>query len=402
MQDDGKEKQVPRKRSFWTSLYTGLEITDYSVRAVQLSKDRHHQWMVERSGEWPLPPGVVVKGQVKQQDALVAELFRLVKDMGAKRKPVHLALPSQHAIVRQLLLPQLPPKALAKLVRYEVQQQNIFPFHDVIYDFVQSAEPAHQPPVSEVQSVLAPVLPTSGNREQQRWDRDGLSQAASSDRSWRQEALDETASAIAMPQTTSTGMSGAPIPTLAAVAVIGASLGMMQPYITAIRKTGLRLLSVENKALSLFRMLGRMDSTSVKGTFFAIHLQQDLAELNLYHQGLLMATRTMPISIPADPHPFGLTASEQMFQAFEQIAAELDKSFNYFRYSMGYREVTLSHILLSGDMPDLAGFAQYMRGRYPLKVELLRIGESIPWRSEALNATVYAVPIGLALKGDRS
>jgi type IV pilus assembly protein PilM len=112
----------------------GLDIGTSAVRAAQVGSGRGGRTL-QAFGQVPLPPGVVVDGEIRDQGALseaIAQLFKRIK-MPSKRAVIGVA--NQRVIVRQLDLPYLEEKELRASLRYLVADHIPMPVDDAELDF---------------------------------------------------------------------------------------------------------------------------------------------------------------------------------------------------------------------------------------------------------------------------
>lgn len=87
----------------------GLEVGSSAIRLAAVTRSRSGPTL-KRVGAVPLPPGVVVDGDVVDTVALTAATRDLVKAVKPGSKNVHLGVVSQRMVARQVDLPWVPPK----------------------------------------------------------------------------------------------------------------------------------------------------------------------------------------------------------------------------------------------------------------------------------------------------
>lgn len=132
---------------------TGMEITDTSVKWVQLLHHKNDPSVVQQYMIEPLDPGILHEGEIKEPAHFVHILQGMVQRMKVRTKRVHVALPSSQVMVKYMKMPDLPEKKLSEVIDYEVKHNMFFPFEDTIYDFVKWDAVNDQ---SDVMLVAAP------------------------------------------------------------------------------------------------------------------------------------------------------------------------------------------------------------------------------------------------------
>lgn len=108
----------------------GLDISDRSVKFIELRRVVNG-FAVGSFGEFAVPDGVIVDGEIRNE----AELVRLLRGAGIGKRPVVASLPDEHGVIRLLDLPDVPPRELAHAVRWEVEGLMPMPLHAVAYDY---------------------------------------------------------------------------------------------------------------------------------------------------------------------------------------------------------------------------------------------------------------------------
>lgn len=101
----------------------GLDISDLSVKAVQLKK-RKRGFILSSFGEFQVPPGVMERGQIKQEKELAAILKRVRSEVqGAKIQTPHViaSLPEEQAFLQVIQLPPMSSQDLEGAVRFEAE-----------------------------------------------------------------------------------------------------------------------------------------------------------------------------------------------------------------------------------------------------------------------------------------
>lgn len=120
----------------------GLDISDFSLKIAQLERVRKRLRLVA-FGEFPVPEGVVEKGQVKKEEELAGIIEKALKStQGAKvsTRYVVASLPEEQAFLQILQLPRMRLEEVPQAVLFEAE--NYIPYSiDTVYVDSQVVEP---------------------------------------------------------------------------------------------------------------------------------------------------------------------------------------------------------------------------------------------------------------------
>lgn len=123
----------------------GLDLSDLSLKICQLQKERGFLRLVS-FGEFPVKPGVIEQGEVKNEQELVAilkEAVKKVKGKSLRTRYVAVSLPEEKAFLQIIQLPRMKPEEIRKAVTFEAE--NYIPYSmDTVYVDFQVVEPAHE------------------------------------------------------------------------------------------------------------------------------------------------------------------------------------------------------------------------------------------------------------------
>lgn len=121
----------------------GLDISDLSLKIAYLK--RHGKgFKLHAFGEFPIAPGVIERGEVKQQDVLAQTIREAVKSFGTNLpgKQVVASLPEEQAFLQLLQLPRMKKEELEHAVRFEAENYVPHAIEKVYLDF-QVVRPFH-------------------------------------------------------------------------------------------------------------------------------------------------------------------------------------------------------------------------------------------------------------------
>lgn len=124
----------------------GVDVSQSSVKLVELSRDSTGEYTLERCGMELLESGWVVDGNIEKFDEVANVVDLLVKKTGAKAKNAALALPSSAVITKRIVLPAgLSEEEMEVQVEAEAHQYIPFAIEDVVLDFAVIGPNANTP-----------------------------------------------------------------------------------------------------------------------------------------------------------------------------------------------------------------------------------------------------------------
>lgn len=115
----------------------GLDISDLSLKIVKLKKSKKFLDLAS-SGEQPIKPGVIKKGEIKKEEDLVEiikDALTQVKGEKIKTKYVVVSLPEEKAFLQVIQMPRMSTEDLKSAVIYEAENYIPLPIEDVYLDF---------------------------------------------------------------------------------------------------------------------------------------------------------------------------------------------------------------------------------------------------------------------------
>ncbi|WP_458041947.1 MULTISPECIES: type IV pilus biogenesis protein PilM [Bacteria] len=121
-----------------TKTIVGLEITEQSVRAVEVSGGRTPTLLA--AGEVPLPPGAARDSEVLDPDAVAVAIRQLWSRAGISGKRVVLGIGSRRVLVREYSTQAMKPELLRQSLPFQVQDLLPVPVSQAVLDFYPYAE----------------------------------------------------------------------------------------------------------------------------------------------------------------------------------------------------------------------------------------------------------------------
>lgn len=116
----------------------GLEITEASIRAVELSRGKRPALVA--AGEVPLPPGVAKDSEVLDTDAVAMAVTQLWSQAGIKAKEVVVGVANRRILVREHSTPALRADLMRATLPFDVQDLLPVPPEQAVLDFYPVAE----------------------------------------------------------------------------------------------------------------------------------------------------------------------------------------------------------------------------------------------------------------------
>lgn len=114
-----------------------LDISDFSLKVARIKK-KGKFFSLASWGEIGLPPGVVIDGEIEEEDLLVKSIKELLEKIKGKRlgtKNVAISLPEKKAFIQVIRMPKLKEEELKKAVPFEAENYIPFPVSEVYFDF---------------------------------------------------------------------------------------------------------------------------------------------------------------------------------------------------------------------------------------------------------------------------
>jgi len=133
---DGTEfRRVGRLRGIGRSGTIGVDIDRGSIKAVQLQSSGGG-YVLQHVGYHRLPPGVIVEGEVADQNLLAAEIRDFWDAHSFKGKSITFGVSNQKVVVRLLDFPHMRPEDLQGAISFEAQDHIPMPLDEAVLDYV--------------------------------------------------------------------------------------------------------------------------------------------------------------------------------------------------------------------------------------------------------------------------
>lgn len=389
----------------WLPAYSslGMEITDQAIKIAHVESLNNREFRLKTWAVESLPRQCVVEGRIKDASRIVLALQSMIARLNPRTKKVHLIIPSEYVTVRLLKLPDIPAKHLKKLVDFEVKHSLHLPFENPYYDFIKlngMRQQVHKrSPLSIAKKTNFPSA-TSIQRNNKKQGDLSLLEAAPAYEGGAMERLDYFGG-DRMPVGTD--------PMLCDVMLVASSHDLIQEYASVVRTAGLQPLSIEIKALSLFRIIKFTQMIDERRTFVAIDINEDVTDISIFHNSQLKVAQSVRIHFDSSeaearangPVPFEHAELHRQFlDACNDLVNAIEHRMNFFRYSLNNRNQEFEYIVISGDAGCLQQIIEQLEARFTQKLVLMQTDRLVSdAESFARLLPSMAVPIGLALRG---
>lgn len=384
----------------------GLEITDSSIKMTELRLYKSKPPEIKAYHVEKLPKKAVEDGRILEPVTVTRALQTLTARVSQKTKFVHMVLPSQAIMVRFLKFPDIAHKDLVRLVDFEMKHHIHLPFDQPVYDFV------------KMNGTEAGRLTGHSSRRQKKIVHNKLPEASKSDDLFGQAAASKESGGLDLKGVgglfgdSRQAEEGPQVEeTQCEVMLVAAPRELVDEYMNAVKAANLKVSSLEIKALSLYRVIEYMDFADKQGTLLVLDINERLADMSIFHDGMLKITRTVPVSFSEKEEGGAASDIDQLFAAFSDpdadfrgscgdLAHELERLMNFYRYTLNNRSQEFSRLVLAGDVGRLNEIAGLLRERLQLEITMFYT-ERVQVQNMFQDLfPVYAVPIGLALRGN--
>jgi type IV pilus assembly protein PilM len=126
---------VGRLRGIGRSGTIGVDIDRGSIKAVQLQSSGGG-YVLQHVGYHRLPPGVIVEGEVADQNLLAAEIREFWDSHSFKGRSITFGVSNQKVVVRLLDFPHMRPEDLQGAISFEAQDHIPMPLDEAVLDYV--------------------------------------------------------------------------------------------------------------------------------------------------------------------------------------------------------------------------------------------------------------------------
>jgi len=370
----------------------GIEISDYAVKLAEICIPKRGQPVLTQSAVERLPEGAVTDGRIRERDEVLFALRKIVSRSRLRTRRAHVLLPGTLVTVRFMKMPDLPEADLRKVIDFEIRHNMHLPFDHPVYDFVKLSGSDH-PPRKKKQIKRKPKQTVPSGQTAQ-----GMVEAAA--------ALEPAFGARAIfAENDRPEAEDAP---QCDILLAAAPREQAIEYAEMIREAGLNIRSLEIKPFSLRRLLAGTQDFPAGGAVIVADVGENAADLSIFYGHALQITRNIPVNFGAREEiggdialsPFDMSDPDYSFRAAAfELADEIERLMNFYRYSLNHREHEFGCVLLAGDAPRLSEIGSLLAERLTPEVRMIEprvVSSPLPQFDRLFPA--LAVPIGLALR----
>ncbi|SDC46858.1 Tfp pilus assembly protein, ATPase PilM [Paenibacillus sp. UNCCL117] len=379
------------------SSYLGIEFTDSAVKLTELTIKKGAPPCITSCVLEPLPKHAIQDGKIVEPQEVVRTLQTAKARLSKRANRANICLPSQNVMVRFMKFPDIPLKELRQVIDFEIKHTIHLPFEDPVYDFVKLT--GHNNQRSPVKLLKREAAATKQMTVA------GREAAASAEGLFGSKNHDPFADLDKQSQ-------DKPEEELCDVMLVAVPRAMVEEYMALFKQAGIRLGSIEIKAMSLFRCL-QTEREQPQGTFLLIDVNETICDVNVFADSQLKISRNVQVAFGEEPSK---EPQEDSFSwlsdpadsgdsgfhhACSELAHELERLINFYKYTLNNRNEEFLVLYIAGDVKRLDEIAEYLQNRLSLKAAKLIVQADWdrPLRSIKLAPEAFAASIGLALRG---
>ena len=327
---------------FGSKKFSGIDFHNNFISCATIKLERGIP-VVQDIEKIKIEEDMIVGGRVSQAEVL-SDLLEDALSEGILSKEVHLAIPTQNILIRKITsLPDIGEKELAKLLQFEVGERIHLPFENPIYDFV------------KVGSILPDSMEEKDEIDEETLSLDDLAQGIQKD-------LEGPKSEILL---------------------FATSQSLSQDLADVCDDAGLKPLTAEIRGLALQRLLSYAHPRWLNEIEMIIDASENSVDIHIFKDGYIVFSRMM--SIQSNDYVSNITAPQSnnddvlLFEedlptysvtqsqiaatldevrSFNQdsyvndVALEIERAQNFFRYSLNERESEFKRIIVTGESTD--------------------------------------------------
>lgn len=184
--------------------------------------------------------------------------------------------------------------------------------------------------------------------------------------------------------------------------LVAADKQLVGTLVDSFRHHGIRPVSVDIHPLAVYRLLRKFHD-GLPQSFLFMEVNGDFVDMHVFHQGLLYLTRQFPLPAPVDD------ASNGMFDDLSQIGVEIERTVNFFRYTLNQRDVEFARLFIASPEGAVSSDLSVLEGQVGMPCEIMSLAalirshmaftRKVAIRPDDASLHDYAAAIGLALRG---
>jgi type IV pilus assembly protein PilM len=348
--------------------FSGIDIRerDICIASVTFKKG---QPLLQSLYHFPVDLDWYEEGRISDAQKLILFLKKHRRLKNQLAKNTHFSLPTKHVIVRKITsLPDLPEKALQKLIDFEIGGSIHLPFEEAIYDF------------RKIGSIN----------------------------------MDQNIEKDSFEQVTDQIMSDDRLEPKSDVLLCATSKALSENMTSSLKQAGFKPCSAEIRATAIKRLIDFLHPTWLQETEVVLDINEHSLDLHLYTQGIPVFTRNIVMDKSSynrnDVSMLGIqeaAATEEGLGSVDwnetaylnDLLSEIERAQNFFRYSIGRRDQEFRRLILTGFYTP--SIIETLSERLPYPVEKLDFSPILATDFKDYSALDgCSVAVGLALRGN--
>lgn len=344
----------------------GLDIGSSSLKLAEIV-DTPKGYILSRFFQVPLPKGVIVDGDLVKEEDLTSQIKDLFTRANCKRRKIVTSLSGHSVIIKKVTFPSMDPSELRELIRDEATKYLPFDnMDDVNFDFQILGENDFNP-------------------------------------------------------------------TQIDVLLIAVKKDIIEAFVDAIERPGFAVSIVDVDTFALQTMLEENYDFNEDDSVAIINIGASITNINVIREGATVFNRDVilggnmvtealqaklgvtfeeaekvKIAGPPAGGEAAATFKEDLLTLTEPILAEIERSFDFFRSTVGVGD--LKQVFLSGGCAKIPGFAEDISQRIGIRTEIVNPFKKIAYNTKVMTpqqiediGPIAAVAVGLALRreGDK-
>ena len=290
-----------------------LVLNDHSIRFLELKQTDPPS--AQRWSERFLPPGIITDGKIVDIDSLSSILEECIDEWKMRRRSVRFLVPDPLVIIRKVSIPvEIQEDEIKGYLYLELGSSIHLPFEEPVFDYY---------PLSENEKTKDLLL-------------------------------------FAAPEQ------------------------YVMEYSELFSSLRLNPVAADISPLALYRLYHRLCQTDQNETLFTVQFDLTSVNLCIFEGSVPVVMRSFALPFDIDKWDLkrdtrGITDckftgdAEELVIQFEDIFKEINKLFDFYRYTLNNEKHDITKFLLSGDHPMLEAIIDEMRERFDVPVELISL-----------------------------
>ncbi|MBV7505990.1 pilus assembly protein PilM [Bacillus sp. sid0103] len=315
-----------------------LVINDHSIRFLELKQVNPPT--PQRWNERFLPPGIITDGKIVDIDSLSNILEECIDEWKIRRRSIRFNVPDPLVIIRKVSIPSdVQDDEIKGYLYLELGSSIHLPFEEPVFDYY--------------------TLPDNGKTKD--------------------------------------------------LLLFAAPEQNVMEYVDLLASLKLNPVAADISPLSLYRLYYHQNQASEDEVLFTVQFDMTSVNLCIFNETVPLVMRHFSLPFNLDQweinrDSLGLMAckyigdTNEIVLQFEDIFREINKLFDFYRYSLNNEKHDVTKFLLNGDHPMLMAIYDEMKDRFEIPVELINIDIEVKSKRESI-PTNLLLPLGLALKG---